>query len=125
MHSADSIDTVRSIALALPGVEEGTSYGTAAFKIRGKLIARAHEEQSTLVLKMDFDTRDFLMRCHPDTYFITDHYRNYPYVLVRLDRVDPTELQAHFVRVWKEYAPKRLLAEFAERQPGLEPETPR
>jgi hypothetical protein len=31
-------ETVRQLALALPGVEEGTSYGTPALKVRGKLL---------------------------------------------------------------------------------------
>ena len=31
---------VREMALALPNVEEGTSYGTPALKIRGKLFVR-------------------------------------------------------------------------------------
>jgi hypothetical protein len=35
-----SFDTVRQLALALPEVTEGTSYGTPAFHVRGKLLAR-------------------------------------------------------------------------------------
>lgn len=38
-----TFDTVREIALSLPGVEEGTSYGTAAFRVRGKFLARLRE----------------------------------------------------------------------------------
>jgi hypothetical protein len=30
----------------LPDVEEGTSYGTPAFRFKGKLIARLHEEMA-------------------------------------------------------------------------------
>ena len=38
--------TIRKVALALPGVEEGMSYGTPAFPFRKKLIARLHQTAS-------------------------------------------------------------------------------
>lgn len=42
--SNTTFDTVRRLALALPGVEEGVSYGTPAFRVRGKLLARLRED---------------------------------------------------------------------------------
>jgi hypothetical protein len=33
-------DEVVKLALSLPGVEEGTSYGTPALKVRGTLLTR-------------------------------------------------------------------------------------
>ena len=39
-----TFEQVRKIALALQNVEEGTSYGTAAFKTGGKLLARLKED---------------------------------------------------------------------------------
>ena len=35
-----TFDTVRQLGRALPGVEEGLSYGTPALRVRGKLFAR-------------------------------------------------------------------------------------
>jgi len=80
-------DTVRRMALALPNVAEGTSYGTPALKIKGKLFVRLREDLDAIVLKMPFDQRDELMAAEPETYFITDHYREYEWVLVRLSHV--------------------------------------
>ena len=34
-----NFETVRELALGLPEVEEATSYGTPAFKVRRKLVA--------------------------------------------------------------------------------------
>jgi len=34
-----TLDTVRKLALELPGVEESTAYGAPAFKVGGKLLA--------------------------------------------------------------------------------------
>ena len=89
-----TFDTVREIALSLDNVEEGTSYGTPAFKVRGALFIRLHDEfDSTIVVRTDFDQREELLAADPETYYITDHYRNYPWVLLRLSRVHPDALR--------------------------------
>jgi hypothetical protein len=89
-----SYDTVRRMALTFPNVEESTSYGTPALKVKGKLFVRWRNEEDpdTIVLKMPFEQREELMAGDPETYFITDHYRNYPWVLVRLSKVHPDAL---------------------------------
>jgi len=78
---------VRKIALALDNVEESTSYGTPAFKINGKLVARLKEDGESLVVGTTFEEREEMMGAEPETYYITDHYLKYPWVLVRLSRV--------------------------------------
>jgi hypothetical protein len=103
-------ETVRQLALALPEAEEGTSYGTPAFKIRGKLFARLWEDGETLVLKISFDAREILMKADPETFYITDHYRGYPTVLVRLPRIEPDQLREVLEEAWRFNAPKRLAA---------------
>jgi hypothetical protein len=86
-------DTVREMALALPNVEEGTSYGTPALKVKGKLFVRLKEDGETIVLKTTYEEREELMVHDPKTYFITDHYLNYPYILVSLKHVHPDALR--------------------------------
>ena len=39
------------------------------------------------MLKVGFDAREHLVRADPETFFVTEHYRNYPSVLARLDRL--------------------------------------
>ncbi|MGA2099782.1 MAG: MmcQ/YjbR family DNA-binding protein [Candidatus Sulfotelmatobacter sp.] len=80
-------DTIRRLALALPDVQESTSYGTPALKVKGQLLVRLHQDLDKIVLKMPFDRREEMMAEDPETYFITDHYRDYPYVLVSLAKV--------------------------------------
>jgi hypothetical protein len=104
-------ETARRILLALPGVEEGPCYGTAGFRVRKKFIARLRDEDTVLVVKCGFDERDFRLRAEPETFFTTDHYRGYPTVLVRLDRVAEAELEALLEHSWRQWAPKRLIAE--------------
>jgi hypothetical protein len=86
-------DDVRKLALKLPNVEEGTSYGTPALKVKKKLFVRLKEEGDVIVLKMPFDQREALMAEAPGKFFITDHYLNYEYILVRLANVTEPEMR--------------------------------
>jgi len=90
-------DTVRRMGLALPDVEEGTVYGSPALKVGGKmftcLAVHRSADPDTLAVRVDFDQRDELIAADPKTYYLTDHYVNYPVVLVRLARVHPDALR--------------------------------
>ncbi|MGA7916485.1 MAG: MmcQ/YjbR family DNA-binding protein [Candidatus Acidiferrales bacterium] len=92
--AAVTFDAVRQISLSLDHAEEGTSYGTPAFKVRGALFVRLHQDlESTIVVRTDFEQRDELLAADPETYYITDHYRNYEWVLVRLSRIHAEALR--------------------------------
>ena len=106
-----SFDDVRELALELPETEETTSYGTPAFKVRKKLFARMREEGDVLVVKVEHDERAALIESEPDVYFLTPHYENYGFVLVRLDAVERDELHEILTESWRRAAPKRLVAE--------------
>ena len=80
-------DTVRRLGLTLPSVEEGTSYGTPALKVNGKLFIRLHQDLDKVVVKISFERRDELIAADPEIYFITDHYRDHPWVLLSLAKV--------------------------------------
>jgi hypothetical protein len=107
-----TFDTARKLALALPGVEEYRCYGTPAFRVRKKLIARLREDGDTLVVKIEDSRRELLMQVDPDTYFTEPHYFGYPVVLVRLSRVREDSLQRLFEDAWRTLASKTQLVEF-------------
>jgi hypothetical protein len=81
------------IASSIGKVERSTSYGTPAIKVGGKLIARLKEDGDSLVVGTTMEERAEMMAAEPDTYYITDHYLNYPWILVRLSRVHPDALR--------------------------------
>lgn len=110
-----TFDTVRELGLALPGVEEGLSYGTPALKVRGKLVARLRDDGDSLVVMIDFDEREMLMTADPETFYITEHYRNYPAMLVRLSKADVAVLRDLLEDSWRRAAPKRMVAEYDRR----------
>jgi hypothetical protein len=105
-----AFEPVRRAATGLPEVEESTSYGTPSLKVRGKFLTRLKEDGETIVLRVDFDSRDAMIRVQPDVFYITDHYRDYPTVLVRLKAVNRTQLRELLADAWRLVAPRSLVA---------------
>ena len=98
---------VRKLALSLPGVEEGPSYGTPAFRVRKKLIARMWEDLETVVVPVEWDQRDTLLETDPDAFFLTAHYRVHPWICVRVAAVQPAALLEILEGAWRAAASKR------------------
>jgi hypothetical protein len=107
-----TFQAVAAVACQLPEVEISKSYGTPSLKVRGKMMARLLDEGDVLVLRTELLDRQILMQADPDTFFITDHYRNYPLVLVRLDNVSRAALPDLMERAWRLVAPNTLIAKF-------------
>jgi len=98
---------VSGIALSFAGAEASTSYGTPAFKVDKKMFARFKEDGKTLVVYTN--ERDKWMKEDPVTFFITDHYKNYPAMLIGLATVKRKHLKQLLHASWKLRAPKSLL----------------
>ncbi|MFL5489679.1 MAG: MmcQ/YjbR family DNA-binding protein [Gemmatimonadaceae bacterium] len=94
--------------MQFPAVEEGPCYGTAGFRVRGKFLARLRDDDTTLVVKCGAVERDLRMQADPATFYTTDHYRDYPTVLVRLANVTKEDLRDVVEVGWRRLAPKRL-----------------
>jgi hypothetical protein len=111
MPRAPGFDRVRTIleTLALPGVEEGTSYGTPAFKVKKKFLLRLREPD-VLVLVCPIEEKEFLIENQPDIYFETDHYKGWPAVLIRLSKIGDAELAHRLKIAWRMRAPAKLAA---------------
>ncbi|MGK2857144.1 MAG: MmcQ/YjbR family DNA-binding protein [Thermoanaerobaculia bacterium] len=103
-------ETVRRLALALPEVTEGVCYGTPAFRVKNRLFARLREDGETLVLSADPEARDAFIKAKPDTFFVTDHYVGYEWVLVRLPTVSERELHDLLLFAWRRKAPSKEAA---------------
>lgn len=97
-------DVVREIALALPDVEESTTYGAPSLKVRGKLLAcpaiDRSAEPNTLAVRIDAEQRAELIAAEPSIYYVTEHYLNYPTVLVRLAAISRIALRVLLEKAW-------------------------
>ena len=119
------LERARAVILDFPGVEEGTSYGTPGFKAYGKFLARMKEDGETLVVRCGFIERDLRIQHDPETFFITDHYRSYPALLIRMKRVRIADLHDIIEVAWRQLAPKRMVYALDERVGRRGPRTGR
>jgi hypothetical protein len=102
-----TFDDVRKLALAWPEVEDGTSYGTPALKVRKKLLVRLKEDGDNLVMPgVPPDERDMLIESQSGVFHYTDHYKDYPIVLVRLSKAKRSTVEPLLRRQWRALASK-------------------
>jgi hypothetical protein len=108
-----TFDDVRKIALAWPEVHDGTSYGTAALKVRKKLLARIKEDDDSLVmLGVPQEERAMLCESQPKIFYFTDHYRDYPMALIRLSKATRSHVEPLLRRRWRALASKAAVKTF-------------
>ena len=86
-------DCVQSRARSEPRTQCSITQQRDQTRLKLVLIARLHQDGKSLVLKVGDATRHHLLQADSDTFFITDHYRGYPYVLAHLDRLTTTDLR--------------------------------
>ena len=94
------LDGIVDFTIKLPDVVESTSYGKPALK-RGEKLIFALRDDETLSLTCGFEERAVLLEEHPGTFFITDHYLNWPAVVVRLLGAEKKVLQAAVKASWE------------------------
>lgn len=108
-----TFDDVRAIALQWPEVVDGSSYGTPALKVRGKLLTRLKEDGESVVIQgVEHDERALLIEMQPNIFYFTDHYRDWPIVLLRLPEASPEVIEAFLLRRWRALASKKALKSF-------------
>jgi hypothetical protein len=113
-----TFDDVRKLALTWPEVEDGSSYGTPALKVRKKLLARLKEDGDTLVMPgVPPGEREMLTASRPRLFYFTDHYRDYPIVLIRLSKAGRMDVEGLLRRQWRTLASKKAVREFDARSP--------
>ncbi len=102
-----TFDDIRNLALAWPEVEGGSSYGTPALKVRKKLLVRLKEDGDSLVMPgVPPDERAMLVERAPKVFYFTDHYKDYPMVLIRLSKTERATVEPLLRRQWRALASK-------------------
>jgi hypothetical protein len=105
-RSALNFGDVREIALTMPEVEEVTAYGMPAFKAGktrfvGEPVKRHDVEPNSIGVPISFEERERLLASRPDVYYVTEHFKPYPGVLVRLSSVTRAELREILSAAWQ------------------------
>ena len=103
---------VVEIAKGLPGVVESRSYGTPSLKVKRRFLARLRSEaEGGLAIHCDLMEREMLMQAAPETFYITDHYADYPMVLINLETVLWEAMPDIVERAWRMVATPGLVKE--------------
>ena len=102
----DPFEIVRAVGLTLPNVEATTKYdGSPVLKLNGCFMAglatHPSAEPDTLVIRVGCEEREWLIADAPETYYLTDYYRSYPLLLVRMSRVDRDALHDLLSVSWR------------------------
>lgn len=120
-------DDVARVALALPAATEGFSYGNRAWKVQDKAFAwerplgrtdlaalgeTAPHGPILAVRVPDVGVQQALVADDPAVYFTIPHFTGYPAVLVRLDVMEPADLDELLVEAWLARAPSRLRKQY-------------
>ena len=97
--------------LTLPGVALATRYdGSPVLRLAGCFMAapasRPSAEPDSLVIRDDPEERALWLEEAPDVYYLTEYYRRYPLVLVRLSKVEPSALRELLALSWRLTIPK-------------------
>ena len=84
----------RKIALSFEGASEGPYFGKPAVFVAEKFLTRVHTKEEAMVLAVgSMEMRDVMLEAEPKLFYITDHYRKFPYLLARLSKLDKTTLK--------------------------------
>lgn len=111
------LETVRRLALVLPEVMEAGEGGRVAFEVGGKGVAWSYLARETprgrravvagtIAVRCALERKEMLIEAAPERFFTDDHYRGYPAVIVRLDRIEEDELAHLLYEAWRMQAPK-------------------
>jgi hypothetical protein len=103
-----TVAAARRLILSLADVAEGRSYGLPAFLLKGKFFARFRDADTVLVLQLgSIDDREVLMQLNPRAFFFTDHYRDYPAVLIRLAEISRPQMDEVLKVAWEDVSAQR------------------
>ena len=84
----------RKIALAIEGASEGPYFGKPAVFVAEKFLTRVHTKEEAMVLAVgSMEMRDMMLEAEPKLFYITDHYKKFPYLLARLSKLDKPTLK--------------------------------
>jgi hypothetical protein len=108
---------IRDIVMAFPGASEYLSHGgQPAYRIGKTFFTWVRDELDSLVVYVgSIDERDMLAESDPALFHFTDHYRDWPIVLVRLKKASPKLVRAMLAARFRVIATKKLLKEWEGR----------
>ena len=108
---------LRKLALSLPDVIEKETWGHPTFRVRNKMFASMAADATSGTVKSTMDEQQALTQSEPDTFFVPAYVGVHGWIGIRLDSVDPEELDELVTEAWRMTATKRAVRAFDEAHP--------
>lgn len=84
----------RKIMLSIPGTDERPWFNEPSVFIHDRFLSKLHKKEEAVALQVgSMEMRDMMLEAEPKLFYITDHYRSFPFVLVRLAALDRKTLK--------------------------------
>lgn len=103
---------VRALALSLPACEEQDHFGSASFRVQGKIFAQLSADASHAILKFSIADQTALIATDPDTFSSVPHWGRFGWTRVSLAAISADFLRQLLTKSWRQIAPKKMLAAF-------------
>jgi hypothetical protein len=82
------------IALAVPGAVETLWFNKPAVFLHDRFLTKVHDREEAMVLQVgSIEMRDMMLEAEPGLFYITDHYKKFPFLLARLSALTPKMLK--------------------------------
>ncbi|HKU64959.1 MAG TPA: hypothetical protein VJQ06_07870 [Rhizomicrobium sp.] len=84
----------RKLLLSVKGVSEGPYFGRPSVFYGESFVGRVHDREEAGALRVGtIEMRDVMLEAEPKLFYITDHYKPWPMLLVRLKTLDRVTLK--------------------------------
>jgi hypothetical protein len=84
----------RKIMLAIPGTDERLWFNQPSVFLYDRFLAKTHHKEDAVTLQVgSMEMRDMMLEAEPQLFYITDHYRKFPFLLIRLSALTRTVLK--------------------------------
>ena len=84
----------RKLMLAIPGTDERLWFNEPSVFIHDRFLSKVHKKVEAVTLQVgSMEMRDMMLEAEPKLFYITDHYRKFPFVLIRLKALTSKSLK--------------------------------
>lgn len=111
-NQALSAADVRALALSLPSCEEQDHFGSASFRVVGKIFAQSSADGSHVILKFSTADQTALIATDPDTFSCVPHWGRFGWTRVSLTAMSTDFFRQLLTTSWRQIAPKKMRAAF-------------
>ena len=88
----------RKVMLAIPGTHERLWFNQPSIFLHDRFLAKTHHKEDAVTLQVgSMEMRDMMLEAEPELFYITEHYRKFPFLLARLSALTKTVLKQMLV----------------------------